>query len=209
MYFGIILNSIHSIVEGGHVPIQTLPEDNFDGYSWGETSPFYGKGTVEGTASSVALTERLELLTGQKNLPRSCLMDLEDDHEIWFHAANALANLCTTLVLLTSVEKIVLGGGIMNRKGLLEKTRERTLDLINGYLDLPDMTSFITSSSYGCDVGLTGAMLLAQQAYDSENTSPKKQKGGMSPFNVGVLHGIVVGAGVAYFGILLMRSSKR
>ena len=99
--------------EGGHVPIQALPGDKFDGYSWGENSPFHGKGTVEGMASAVGLTERLEMMTGQKNLSRSSLADLDDEHEIWYHAANALANLCTTLVLMTSVERIVFGGGIM------------------------------------------------------------------------------------------------
>ena len=196
--------------EGGHVPIQALPGDKFDGYSWGENSPFHGKGTVEGMASAVGLTERLEMMTGQKNLSRSSLADLDDEHEIWYHAANALANLCTTLVLMTSVERIVFGGGIMNRKGLLEKIRKRTVELLNGYLDLPDMSSYITASAYGSDAGLTGALLLAQQAYeDSKDPTKKKKSGGISAFNVGVIHGIVVGAAVAYFGMLLVRASKK
>ena len=211
---GLVINgeTVHGLMhpEGGHVPIHALPGDKFDGYSWGESSPFHGKGTVEGMASSVALTERLEMMTGQKNLSRSSLADLDDDHEIWYHAANALANLCTTLVLMTSVERIVFGGGVMNRTGLLEKIRKRTVELSNGYLDLPGMSTFIVASAYGSDSGLTGALLLARQAYeDSKDPAKKKKSGGMSPFNVGVIHGVFVGAAVAYFGMLLVRASKR
>ena len=100
--------------EGGHVHVQQLDNDPFQGYSWGvETSPYNGRGTVEGIASSVALTERYEQLTQQTNLSRSCLSELDDTHEIWEHCSNALANLCVTLLLTTSVEKIVFGGGIM------------------------------------------------------------------------------------------------
>eukprot|EP01083_Nonionella_stella_P082465 227604_1 len=74
---GLIVNHqpVHGMMhpEGGHVPISALPlpdsnsasasvsnSAEFGGYSWGnEKSPFQGKNTVEGTASSVALTERL------------------------------------------------------------------------------------------------------------------------------------------------------
>lgn len=187
-----------------------MPDDKFKGYSWGQKSPFHGRHTVEGIASSVALTERLEMIKGEKNLPRSSLVELDDDDEVWRHAANALANLSVTLILTTSVEKIVFGGGVMNRRGLLEKIRTRTLELLNGYLELPDMSKLITASSYGSDVGLTGAILLAQQAHQStigdQDKAPKK--GGMSAFNVGLVHGVFVGAVVAYVGMVLVRASK-
>jgi len=92
---------------------------------------------VEGVASSVALTERLEKITGTTNIARKKLAELGDDHEVWDHAANALANLCSTLLLTVSVEKIIMGGGIMNRSTLLNKIRKRTVELLNGYLELP------------------------------------------------------------------------
>lgn len=98
--------------EGGHCPVQPLEGDSFPGYSWGhDHSPFGGKHTVEGIASSVALTERLQQRKGQKKtLSPHVLADLDDNDEIWDHAANALANLCVTLILTTSVEKIIFGG---------------------------------------------------------------------------------------------------
>jgi fructokinase len=208
---------IHGMMhpEGGHVPVQPLEGDEFPGYSWGEKSPFKGIRTVEGMACSVALTERLQQMTGKQNLPRSCLAELKDDHEIWDHAANALANLCTTLILTTSVEKIVIGGGIMNRNGLIEKIQDRTKVLINNYLQLPkNMSTLITKSSYGSDVGLTGALVLAQRAHELEKAggsrSPRVRRDGMSPFMTGIWYGIPMGAvfGAALSTWILTKPNK-
>jgi fructokinase len=134
---GLTLASPFFLDVTGHVPVQPLPNDQFAGYSWGGQCPFRGRNTVEGLASSVALTERLEQISGETDLHRDCLAELDDDHEVWNHAANALANLCVTLILTTSVEKIVIGGGIMKRRGLLKKIKKFTVVLLNGYLELP------------------------------------------------------------------------
>ena len=112
--------------EGGHVPVHPLPNDTFGGYSWGtregSSCPFHGVNTVEGLASSVALTERWQLqqqnelgLVTSSNSSRNVLLNVPDDSELWDHAANAVAGACTTLLLTLSVEKIVLGGGVMRR----------------------------------------------------------------------------------------------
>ena len=226
---GLVVNgqTVHGRMhpEGGHVPVQPLEGDPFKGYSWGEQcSPFHGRNTVEGIASSVALTERLlqrqqkkdavsETINSAKG--RSILADIEDDDdELFDHAANALANLCATLLLMLSMEKIVLGGGLMKRKGLLDKIRNRTVTLINGYLELPsDMSSLITTSSFGNDAGIHGAIVLAQQALrrhaqrqeewkrkttstgngpSSSQESERRMK--QEAFGTGVWHGIILGA---------------
>ncbi len=154
--------------EAGHVPVQPLEGDQFQGYSWGVSkSPFFGVHTVEGIASSVALTERLQQMQGSDALNRSILSELPDDHELWDHAANALANLCVTLLLTVSIEKIVLGGGVLKRRGLIEKIRIRTVTLLNGYLELPDdMSTLICSPFHGETAGLMGAIILAKQTLE-------------------------------------------
>ena len=177
---GLVVNSkpVHGMMhpEGGHVPIIPLSGDGF-AYSWGDKSPFKGKNTVEGTASSVALSERLgvdgQLMESCAFQMREGLKDLSDDHPVWDHAANALANLCVTLVLVTSVEKIVFGGGVMNRTVLYDKVRNRTKELLNGYLDLPQVNSetglneYIAPSFWKKEgAGLVGAIALAQVAYE-------------------------------------------
>ena len=189
--------------EGGHIAVQPLPNDSFPGYSWGvDNCPYHGRHTVEGLASSVALTERLEQITeSQTKLDRSVLKDLSDDHELWDHAANALANLCASLMLTLSMEKIVLGGGLMKRKVLLDKIRQRTVTLLNGYLgnfSEQDMAEIITLSRHGDDAGLNGAIVLAKQALvsqlgsEAEASAEKKLK--QVAFGHGLWHGMIVGA---------------
>lgn len=188
--------------EGGHIAVQALPNDNFQGYSWGvDNCPYHGRHTVEGLASSVALTERLEQLTKQKTANRSVLKDLPDDHEIWQHAENAVANLCVSLLLTLSMEKIVLGGGLMKRTVLLEKIRKRTVDLLNGYLgefSESHLSSLITLSQHGDDAGLNGAIVLAKQALQQQQDSAQKEteekKTKQLAFSHGLWHGFLVGA---------------
>ena len=204
--------------EGGHVPVQPLLGDTFQGYSWGTSkAPFGGVHTVEGIASTVALTERLQQLQAgggsETLLNRSMLADLPDDHEIWDHAANALANLCVTLLLTVSIEKIVLGGGVLKRRGLMDKIRRRTVLLLNGYLELPeDMSTLICAPHYGESAGLMGAIVLAQQSLSEEapsNDSNNKEKTTNRDklcFVHGMWHGAVVGALAA---VAIMTLTKR
>ena len=105
----------------------------------------------------------------------------------------------------------MLGGGIMQRNGLLKKIQRQTVILLNKYLELPqDMSELITMSSYGNDIGLIGAMVLAQRAYEKvvENPSFENKQSKISPFSMGVIHGLVIGVGAASIGILLARRTR-
>jgi fructokinase len=152
--------------EGGHVPVPPLSGDTFGGYSWGQgvdaNVPFSGINTVEALASSVALMERYEQeLTkiGAQNLTinrnRQELANVPDESDIWDHAVNAIATLCTTMILLLSMERIVLGGGVMQRPMLLPKIRVRTQQLLNNYvkLDKDTLDRMIVVSAHGKDAG--------------------------------------------------------
>ena len=107
-------------------------------------SPHGGVGTVEGVTISVALAERWFQMEGKENddigsaQTREVLSTLPDDHLIWTHAANAIANLCVYILLLTSCQKIVLGVGIMKRTVLYAMVRKRVCALLNGHLDSVD-----------------------------------------------------------------------
>lgn len=143
--------------EGGHIPVQPLPGDSFGGYSWGGASnhlPFDGKNTVESLACAVALTERYQQLVHGDALDRHNLKEYPNDSEIWDHAANALASLAASMILMLSIEKIVFGGGVMQRKRLLGDIRARTKVLLNGYLDIEDdLHGIIVVSKHGKDAG--------------------------------------------------------
>ena len=192
MGVGLVINSkpVHGRMhpEGGHACVSPLPNDTFMGYSWGkDKAPYHGKHTTEGIASSVALLERLmndrddgttssnskkttyPSLLSSINENRDLLINIPDNNEIWDHAANAIANLCVSVILLTSIESIVLGGGIMKRKILYDKIRHRVIEIINAYLDLPTvedngMNCFIREPTWD-DAGLVGAFVLAETAY--------------------------------------------
>ena len=242
---GLIINSqpVHGLLhpEGGHVAVQPLENDTFAGYSWGsEKSPYGGVGTVEGICSSVALTERyLQMSSDNDNKnennidsaqTREILSTLPDTHEVWDHAANAIANLCVSILLLTSCEKIVLGGGIMKRTMLYKMVRERVCTLLNGYLDSVDELSSVEklenviceSSWEKLGSGLVGAYALALKAYDTkeiqssvEVVSGKKGKrrnddddGQHDLFTSGVLAGIGLSFGCMLLTSLLSRGSR-
>ncbi|KAL7467814.1 hypothetical protein ACHAXS_008047 [Conticribra weissflogii] len=210
---GLVLNSlpVHGLLhpEGGHVAIRPLENDSFRGYSWGtEKSPYKGIGTVEGTTSSVALTERLVMMPQREKdcdggagggshsgceegnserengtaitaQTREILSTLPDTHDLWTHAANAIANLCVSLLLLNSVQTIVLGGGVMKRTILFDMVREKVHELLNGYLDsveelssVEKLRDVIVGGSWsgddhgGLGSGLVGAFALALDAFE-------------------------------------------
>jgi fructokinase len=233
---GLVVNDkpVHGFLhpEGGHVciqPLQTNGSQDHEGYSWGtERSPYKGVQTVEGVTSSVALTERLLKAGALTNsdvdgdvhaaadlsINRDALKDVPDDHEVWDHSANALANLCVTLILITSVERIVLGGGVMKRSILFPKIRRRVLTLLNNYLELPHhdqengMDQFITGSTWGDRGGLVGTLLLARSVYlakKEKETAVTAPKSDDSAFTMGVVHGIILGVGLTLAALNLVR----
>jgi len=240
---GLVMNGrpVHGMMhpEGGHVPIvpirmgtSTSAEENDFAYSWGDNSPFKGRNAVEGTASSVALSERMALLHRKDSTnstaegdyqSREGLKDLGDDDPIWDHAANALANLCVTLALVTSVEKIVLGGGIMNREILFDKIRNRTRELLNGYLDLPQVTTDEGLKEYiGPSVwkehgaGLVGALVLAQLALEEndngmalENSSNKCSSASKCKVTSYPMSAVALYGGILALGVLIGSRHKK
>ena len=98
---------------------------------------------------------------------------LPDSHEVWDQTSHYLASLCANLVLLTSPERIVLSGGVMKRSVLFPLIREKVQTLLNGYIDTPQITTplideYIVASKYGNDIGLIGALTLAENAYNEK-----------------------------------------
>ena len=96
--------------EGGHMLVQPRDGDVFQG-----SCPYHGR-CVEGMCSSGALCKRL-------NCDISELPNLDDTHEVWDNFSYYIAQLCCNLILIVSPERIVIGGGIMNRTSLYNKIR--------------------------------------------------------------------------------------
>ena len=107
-------NTVHCAMhpEGGHISVPKKLSDNFAG-----SCPFHGS-CIEGMCSSGALAARKGVSVHQ-------LPHLLDEDPVWDICAYQLAHLCANLVLMVSPERIVLGGGVMNRTSLFPKIRVR------------------------------------------------------------------------------------
>lgn len=65
----------------------------------------------------------------EKDLPK-----VPDSDPVWDVIADYLSQICMNIVLLTSAEVIVIGGGVMKRDILYPKIREKFKSNLNGYV---------------------------------------------------------------------------
>jgi len=70
----------------------------------------------------------------------SQLPELEDEDSVWQMIAFYLAQACANISLLTSVQKIVIGGGVMQRKVIMNLLHQEFIMQMNGYVQHPLLT---------------------------------------------------------------------
>lgn len=131
--------------EMGHIRIpHDRARDPFPG-----NCPYHGD-CLEGLAAGPAIAERwgkpAHLIPG--------------GHPCWDLEAEYLALGVASLACVLSPQRIVLGGGVMQRQELFPKTRARVSELLNGYLELPA----IVPPLLGTRAGVFGALALAALA---------------------------------------------
>jgi fructokinase len=112
----------------------------------------------EGLASGVALAERW-------GRPPE---ELPDDHPAWPLEAEYLALGILAIVSVASPERVIVGGGVMEHRGLLGMVGERLRALNAGYLDSPllgeQVGRYLVAPALGDRAGVLGAIALAQAA---------------------------------------------
>lgn len=144
--------------EVGHIRIPHRQErDPFRG-----TCPMHGD-CWEGLACGPALEKRW----GE---PPN---ELPDEHPAWELEAEYLALGILSIVSVFSPARIVVGGGVMERAGLLAMVRTRLRELVAGYLDTPllgdQIHAFLVPPALGDRAGVLGAIALAQTATSSRD----------------------------------------
>ena len=82
---------------------------------------------------------------------------LPDRHVAWELEAEYLALGIMSWICTLSPERIVLGGGVMQREELFPRIRMRVAELLNGYLETPE----IVPPELGVRAGVLGALALA------------------------------------------------
>ena len=105
--------------EAGHMLLRPHPDDPLPR----GVCPYHD-GCLEGLAAGPALGARAN--GNAKELP--------DDHPLFSLEAHYLAQMCVNLILTVSPEKIILGGGVMQRASLFPMIRRETQRLLGGYV---------------------------------------------------------------------------
>lgn len=110
---------VHGVLhpEGGHLRAPRHPEDDFPG-----VCPFHGD-CIEGMASAPALRARWGVDP----------VALPGDHPAWEMEAHYLGQLANALLMLLAPSRIVFGGGVMLRAGLVERVRGVLSQLAGDY----------------------------------------------------------------------------
>lgn len=131
--------------EMGHIYIRRHPNDPYGG-----KCPYH-RDCLEGLAAGPTIEERW----GKK------AQELKDQKEVWEMEAYYLAQALVQYILILSPQKIILGGGVMKQSQLFPIIRQYVKDLLNGYVELPDLESYIVPPGLGDNSGITGALVLA------------------------------------------------
>ena len=149
---GIVLNGrpVHGLAhpEFGHILIPHDSDDPFPG-----SCPFH-RDCLEGVASGEALRARY-------GKPAEQL----DDQAAWALEARYLAIGIMNALLTVSPERVVLGGGVVKKPGLLPIVRTQVKELMSGYNDVGSMDQFIVPPDLGDHAGVLGAIHLAMAAH--------------------------------------------
>lgn len=137
--------------EMGHIRIpHDLVVDPFSG-----CCPFHGD-CLEGLACGKAIEERW----GQES------ETLPVDHPAWTLEARYLALGLANFVLTLSPQRIIIGGGIMQRRELYPLIRSNVLEILGDYLKVPailgQIEEYIVPPELGERAGVLGAIALAQ-----------------------------------------------
>jgi fructokinase len=149
---GLVLDGrpVHGIAhpEVGHIYTRRHAEDrDFPG-----VCPHHGD-CLEGLASGPAIIARWGV----------SLSELPEDHPGHAIIAECIAQACHTLFASVAVGEIVIGGGVANTPGLVERVAIRARELDAGYL--PGGTRHrIIRPRLGDNAGITGALMLAESA---------------------------------------------
>jgi fructokinase len=95
---------------------------------------------------------------------------LPPDHEAWTLEAHYLALGVMDLVCALSPRRIILGGGVMRQAGLYPLIRQKTTQMLNGYIRIREITEqidyYLVPPQLGENSGVLGALALAAGALD-------------------------------------------
>ncbi|CAF0878699.1 unnamed protein product [Rotaria sp. Silwood1] len=146
---------VHGLMhpEGAHLQCKPFPHDEY------ESNCPYHKSCIHGMSNAKAVADRLGILPNELN-------KVSDDDSVWNVQAYYIAQLCAAIIYLTSVQRIVIGGGLSKRNCLITHVRKHVQNILNGFLNLPAITEniddYIVPSRLGDLIGIQSALDIAK-----------------------------------------------
>lgn len=148
---------LHGLIhpEMGHIRLS----HNWESDPYPGNCPYHGD-CLEGMAAGPAIEKRW----GEKG------QDLDPDHPAWELEAGYLAQALQSFICVLSPQRIIMGGGVMEVPGLMEKIQKKTLIYLNNYVQHPSISDHIDETivrpALGNRAGVLGAIALGIQALD-------------------------------------------
>ncbi|MCM3763747.1 ROK family protein [Neobacillus niacini] len=138
--------------EMGHTLVRRHPDDPYQG-----RCPYHHD-CLEGLAAGPAIEERW----GVKGV------ELAARAEVWDLEGYYLAQAIMQYILILSPKKIILGGGVSHQEQVFTSIYKYLPELLQGYVSLPELSSYIVRPGLGDEAGITGALILAQRSLKSK-----------------------------------------
>lgn len=141
--------------EMGHIVLERVAGDDYPGHC-----PFH-QACLEGMIAGPAIEDRW-------GAPGA---SLSDRPEVWDLEATYLAQALRTFTYVVTPQRILLGGGVMQQRGLLELVRSKLAEQLSGYTTtaslLGSLDDYVVAPALGQDAGLVGAIALAMEAAEA------------------------------------------
>lgn len=136
-------------LEMGHIRLtHDLKLDPFQG-----ACPYHGD-CFEGLAAGPAVEARF----GQRG------ETLPDDHPFWDLESGYIAQALMNFILTLAPQRIIIGGGVMQKDFMFPTVRRKVQELLNGYINhemiLKDMDNYIVPPELGNRSGVLGAIAM-------------------------------------------------
>jgi fructokinase len=139
--------------EAGHMVVRRANADGFAGIC-----AFHGD-CIEGLVSGPAIAAH----TGLKG------EHIPDDHPVWASVSETIAGMIHNLVMTSAPERIILGGGVIERRpSLFAPVRQALVESLASYGHTPaiaeNIDRFVVPPALGAMAGPLGALALASDA---------------------------------------------
>ncbi len=135
--------------EIGHM---SMPDLDADFGKATNVCPFHAS-CLEGRASGPAIEERWGAAGSE----------LPDDHPAWELEARYLAHGALNLTAAWSPDIILIGGGVLGKRGLIDRVRREFETLAGAYWSLPPLDLYLRTPELDQRAGIVGALSLARR----------------------------------------------